>query len=226
MVSTTARIRRQETSELKKERQLYESLISKLYMYGLREESELSVDKMFRALGLEPPRVDRTKDVMDRVTYSIEINRYILSVHTKFNRKEGRFSRHTGRIEIIVARAEDYDSKRLFCRKFSIRPYGTFVQKVIEYVAFFCDELRGDRRPMRDSTWTELKEIKHDEFWWVDKHGKKVRNLFAYATLSRYRYVFEDQTRRLYYRDITRPKLGIKRFQRDLKKPYKKRKKK
>jgi hypothetical protein len=213
-------------SELNKERQLYKSLISKLYAYGLREETRVSVEKMFRAIGLEPPQVDRTKDVMDRVTYSIEINRYILSVHTKFNRKEARFSRHSGRVEIIIARAENYDSKRLFCRKFNIRPYGTFVQKVAEYVAFFCAELRGERRPMRDSVWAELKEIKHDEFWWVDKDGKKIRNLFAYATLSRYRYVFQDQNRRLWYRDVARPKLGIKHFQRDLKKPYKKHKKK
>lgn len=193
--------------------------------YGFRSVTPAVLRKIYKALGLEPPDVLRTKDVKDREWKIKDINGYTISVHTTYNQVTGRFSEYGMPCIVIEDIACDKeDERRVLTRSFHRMPSGSFIHAIGKYIAFLTWELEENRPLTQKKNWAKIKEIGHDQFFWVDEEGKKIRNFFAHANRGVFSFIYKDQNKRKHYTKVVRARLGIRRRLRDIRKPYKKRK--
>lgn len=190
-----------------------------LIRLGFDELTKDRLEKIYMSLGLVPPDVDRTKDILDKVSFIKEINGYAIYVHTTFNRATGTFSKK-GKIYIIIAKLIDRDSKRILSRGFY--RVGDFHLKVSAHARFFVDQLKGQWPITRKRNWAELKEVSHDSFYWVDEKGEKIMDFFLRA--DTYKFVLETQLQHEAY-ERRRKVLGVKKRHRKIRKKYTKLKK-
>jgi hypothetical protein len=200
---------------------LFSMLEDSVKEHGMWEVTPEVMQKIWRASGdLEPPVVERTIDVKDRVSFVLHINGYIFSLHTTFNRSTNKFSPYTA-ISMVIAKLVNKGSERILTR-FVYRTKNPVyrVKKVIQFVQYMVDELK-DRWPLtKDGNWAELKETSHEKFYWVDGK-KKIRNFFESS--SSYPLVHKAETDRLYYHATSRKKKKVKNYRRYIRKKYKKR---
>lgn len=203
---------------------LFSMLEDNVMQHGMWETTPEVMEKIWKTSGdLEPPDVERVIDVKDRVSFILHINGYILSVHTTFNRLTKKFSPYSA-ISIVIAKLIDRGSERILTR-FVYRTKNPVnrIKKTIQFVDCFVNELKNNWPVTTGGDWAELKEFKDEQFHWIDGR-KKMRNFFADS--FSYPLVHRAEIQRSYYHRVWRKELGVKDYRRNIRKKYKKRKKK
>ncbi len=181
-----------------------------------------TLKKIWEESGLIPPDSERVVDVKDRVSFVCYVRNYIVWVHTSFNRRTGTFTKKAA-LSMVISKMVNRGEKRIMTRFIQRDTDGVFVERLDEYVTYILKELR-ENWPLAKGAWARVKEFPDDQFFWVYKNGKKIRNFFGNAE-ALYCMVEETEARRLYYHKVRRKVLGVKRYRRDIRKPYRHRRK-
>jgi hypothetical protein len=197
------------------------SFFRKLRKQGLWEITPSVLEKIWTINGLKAPDVERIVDVKERISYITYVNNYALTVHTDINRITKDFSGH-GMITIVIERMTDRGSESLLFRFIYKKGDNGQLEKIIEYVKFILEELR-QRWPLTSKgNLAQLKEFRGEKFYWVDENEKKIRNFFHYC--GTYPLVDQGEKQRVYYHKVVRKRLGIKKYRRQIRKKYAKKK--
>jgi hypothetical protein len=203
-------------NEISRQRRRFASIVECLKRHGFDEVTEERLNKIYQRLGLKPPSVERTRDVVDRISFIKEINGWAVYVHLTFNRKTRTFSKKA-KLYIVISKLTDGDSERKLSR--ALYRIGRFDLKVKAHIDFFVEELK-ERWPLtKNDNWADLKEVSQDSFQWINEDETEIRDLFFHAK----GIVLQTQEERLAY-EKRRKKLDIKKRHRKIRKKYKKRK--
>lgn len=202
---------------------LFSMLEDSVMNHGMWEATPDVMEKIWKTSGdLQPPDVERVIDVKDRVSFIFYINGHVLWVHSTFNRSTKKFSPYAA-ISIVIAKLIDKGSERILTR-FIYRTKNPVdrIKKTIQFVDCFVDELKNSWPLTAEGKWAELKEFKNEKFFWVEGK-KKIRNFFTNSKM--YSLVHQAEMQRSWYHRVGRKKKKIKRYRRDIRKKYRKRKK-
>lgn len=182
------------------------------------------LSKVWENAGLIPPDSERSFDVKDRVSFVCFVRNYIVWFHTSFNRKTKQFTKKAS-FSIVISKMVNGGEERVMTRFIYRDKKGFFVERFRQYASYLLKELRLDWPLAEDHTWAILKEFPCDQFFWTSKKRKKIKSFFANAEMT-YPLVFESEKERFYYHKVRREHRGIQRYRRDIRKPYRKRRKK
>jgi hypothetical protein len=212
---------KQEDIQKMRDTYYFEALKKDLRNYGMWELTPKVVEKIWAINNLKAPNVERTSDVKDRVSFITHVNHYAVSVHTTFNRKIGRFSRY-GIISVVIEKMMDSGSESVLFRFFYKKSNGSHVRVVSQYVKYILHQLKYNWPLTGKKELASLVEFENEEFYWVHKNGRIISNFFA--DTKKYPIVRRIEKRKYYYHRVVRKRKKIRRYRRDIRKKYDKKK--
>lgn len=199
------------------DRILFAGLETLVLELGFTELTPEFIEKEKTELGLkEPLFTTRIKDVENQVIFQKWVKDYSIVLITSFDRNKRMFT-EKGRIWIhVVYTPEDKKHYTRYFRRIGIG-FMENVKLEIEFLntLLFIRPLDKNNKPMR--IWQNLKK---GELYWKSFHSNERKDVKQGLRLEIVEHVDSMLKQKGYYFTIRREKLGIKHFERDLRKKW------
>lgn len=217
------KVRRKKTDRMK-----FAVLRERIIKLGLHEVPPDAPIKFMIEEDKAPPPSERISDTFDQLSYKRKINGLTIKVHTSFNptltgnekrKANGLYAKKGGAFWIIIL---DENGKRIFTRKRFRTP--SAIDRIPQEVEFLINRLKhrpefpaGKRRKVKATI-----QVKKEVTYWVSPESNALRQQFFMFNVPEHlkKFIKSLEYSRKYYREYVRDRLGVKRTENEIRKPW------